>query len=213
MFALSIHTWRCVETKLQRKSAFAEVDKKKTELAGSTLLQIGLGDCGGRIAAKAAALGMYVIGCRRRPLPPPPGVMELVHRPQLRDAIARADFVCVQLPLTLETAGFLGEPELKSMKKTAFLINGGRGKTIAKEPMFRALHEGWFAGAALDVTDPEPLPPDDPHWDLPNTILSYHLAGSSTQIERRFIELYSENVRRFVGGETLLNVVDLAARY
>ena len=213
MFALAIGTGHCIEYKVQHKNAFADYNLKKIELAGKTLLHLGLGSVGSHTVAMASAIGMHVIGCRRRPLPPPPGVHEVVFRPQLHEALARADFVVMQLPLTDLTRGFLDEPELRAMKKSAYLVNTGRGKTIVREPLLRAIGEGWIAGAALDVTDPEPLQPGDPIWDLPNTILSYHLAGSSDQIENRFEQLYSENVRRFVAGEQLLNIVDLVAQY
>jgi phosphoglycerate dehydrogenase-like enzyme len=213
LFALSGGIPDCVDGKRDHRRVFDKWNTTKMELDGATLLQIGVGDIGSRVAAKASALGMYVIGLRRRPLPPPPGVMEMVWRDRLHEALARADYVAMALPLTPETIGFIGEPELKAMKKTAYLCNAGRGPAVQKEPLMRALKEGWIAGAGLDVTIPDPLPPSDPMWDAPNLMLTQHLGGSSVHINRRVAEIYAENLRRFVSGEPLMNVIDLVARY
>src|SRR5262249_44596965 len=152
----------------------SEVDRTKFELHGQTLLIIGLGDIGGTLAAKAKALGLHVLGFRKRPLPPPDGGDEQLGPDDLLDGPARADQLALCLPLTPETDGLIGEREFSVMQPTAYIYNIGRGKSIQRDALIRALSEGWIAGAGLDVTDPEPIPSDDPLWSLPNVLLTQH---------------------------------------
>lgn len=205
------HEW--VASKVRDDRNFQPEKGHRFEIEGQTLLVVGLGDLGATLARKAAALDMRVIGIRSRALPPPPGVSAVFTHDRLHDALAQADHVALCLPLTPETTDYLGEPELRAMKKTAYLYNAGRGKSIAKEPLLRALHEGWIAGAGLDVTDPEPLPPDDPLWDAPNTILTQHTSGGSPLNSRRCTDIFLDNLRRYQAGEPLHNLVDLDRQY
>lgn len=99
------------------------------------------------------------------------------------------------------------------MKSTAYIYNIGRGRIIQAEPLLQALKEGWIAGAGLDVTDPEPLPPDAELWDLPNVIITQHTSGSVPQNDNSFYELLGQNLERFLHGEQLLNIVDKQAGY
>lgn len=188
-------------------------DAPKFEIDGSTLLIAGLGGIGAGLALKAKGLGMRVLGVRNRPLPPPQGVDEIIPRELLPDGLKRADHVALCLPLTEETTGFLGEQELRAMKPTAYVYNVGRGQSIEREALLTALREGWIAGAGLDVTDPEPLPPDDPLWSFPNVILTQHTSGSSPQLDRRVTNIFVDNLRRFFQGEPLENVVDFERGY
>ena len=183
------------------------------ELEGQTLLVIGLGDLGATLAIKAKGLGMEVIGIRRTSQPPPPGVDEQMLGDQITEALNRADHVALCLPLTPETTGFIGDAELRAMKKSAYIYNAGRGKSINREALLRALREGWIAGAGLDVTDPEPLPPDDPLWDMPNVLLTQHTSGSSPQNSRRVTDLFIQNLRLYRSGKRLKNQIDLVAQY
>ena len=99
------------------------------------------------------------------------------------------------------------------MKPSAYIYNIGRGRIIQAEPLLTALKEGWIAGAGLDVTDPEPLPPDSELWDMPNVIVTQHTSGTAPHNDDRFFDLLEENIGRFLSGEPLLNVVDKEAGY
>jgi phosphoglycerate dehydrogenase-like enzyme len=187
--------------------------KARFELEGQTLLIVGLGDLGAALALKAKGLGMYVLGIRRTNQPPPKGVDEQLSFDAQREALKRADHVALCLPLTPATVGFISEPELRAMKPSAFIYNAGRGRSIERVALIRALTEGWIAGAGLDVTDPEPLPPDDPLWLMPNVILTQHTSGSSPANSRRVTDLIMENLRRHLAGEPLMNVIDLREQY
>ena len=117
------------------------------------------------------------------------------------------------LPLTDETEGSIGEAELRAMKRTAYLINIGRGKVIDEAALLRALREGWIGGAGLDVHARTPLPPDSPFFDLPNVILTPHMSGISQGYYARVTDLVCENLRRYLTGAPLLNVVDKQKGY
>jgi phosphoglycerate dehydrogenase-like enzyme len=190
-----------------------EIASTKFELDGATLLVAGLGGLGIGLSKKSSCLGMRVIGVRNRPLAPPEGVDEVVTRDRLLDALGRADHVALCLPLTQETTDFLGEQELRAMKPSAYVYNAGRGKSINREALLRALREGWIAGAGLDVTDPEPLPPEDPLWSFPNVILTQHTSGASRCQDRRVTDIFAKNLRRFLNGAPLTNVVDFDRGY
>ena len=127
--------------------------------------------------------------------------------------LARADFVAVCLPLTPETAGIIGERELRLMKPTAYLIAVGRGRVIDEAALLRCLREGWIAGAALDVFAQRPLPPDHPFFDLPNTILTPHMSGISANYSGRMTALFCDNLGRYLAGRPLLNLVDKQKGY
>lgn len=213
MLAFATRLPTLLEAQRQRLADRHNVWQEKFVLDGATLLIAGLGGIGSALAPRAKALGMRVLGVRRGENPPPEGVEEIVPRDGLLDGLARADHVALCLPLTPETTGFLGERELRAMKPSAYLYNAGRGKSVQKDALVHALREGWIAGAGLDVTDPEPLPPDDPLWEMPNVILTQHTSGSSPANTKRVLAIFRENLRRFLKGEPLMNVVDYGRGY
>ena len=182
-------------------------------LEGQTLGVVGAGGIGSALAEKAHHLGMRVIGLRRRPQDPPPYLAELVGPEGLHDLLRQSDHVAVCCPLTPETTGLIGVVEIRAMKPSAYIYNIGRGQIIQAEPLLQALKEGRIAGAGLDVTDPEPLPPESELWDLPNVIITQHTSGTVPDNDDRFFDLLEENLRRFLDGEPLLNVVDKQAGY
>lgn len=182
------------------------------ELRGLTVGIVGLGDIGTEIARLCRAFGMHVLGLRRRPLPS--DVADEVLPPdRLHDLLARSDFVVIALPLTEETRGLIGRAELAAMKPGAWLINISRGAIVDEEALVEALREGRIGGACLDVFAEEPLPSESPLWEMPNVIITPHNSWSSPRIEEREVELFLENLRRYVSGEPLLNVVDKRAGY
>jgi len=183
------------------------------ELAGQTMLLIGVGAIGERTAALAAALGMRVIGIRQNPAGDIPGVQAIYGPDRLHDLLPEADCVVLTVPLSRATQGMIGERELRAMKPTSYLINIGRGGTIQQPALIQALREGWIAGAGLDVFDQEPLPATSPLWEMQNVIITAHYAGLTPAYDQRALAIFLDNLRRYRAGEPLRNVVDKAAGY
>lgn len=182
------------------------------ELNGRTCGIIGLGHSGQDLALKAKAFHMRVIGVRRSDQPTP-NVDEQLPRERLHDFLAQSDFVVVTAPRTPETTGMLGEAELRAMKPTAYLITFSRGGIADDDAVLKALNEGWIAGAGLDVQGIEPLPPDHPLWTAPNTIITPHNGATTNQTRQRGVDIFCDNLRRYVAGQPLRNVVDKLAGY
>jgi phosphoglycerate dehydrogenase-like enzyme len=183
------------------------------ELRGGTLLILGLGAIGTEVARLARAFGMRTLGVNRRGRSDSPHVDE-VHAPdRLDDLLGRADAVVVTMPLTAETRGMLDERAIARIRPGAILVNVGRGGVVDEAAMIQALRSGRLAGAALDVFATEPLPADNPLWDLPNVLISPHTAALSVREDERIVELFEENLRRYLRGEDLLNRVDTTLFY
>jgi phosphoglycerate dehydrogenase-like enzyme len=177
------------------------------ELTGKTVCLLGLGGIGAEVAKIAKVLGMRVIGLRRSP-DPVPNVDEILPQDAVGELCARADFLVICAPLTRQTKGMVGPDELARMKPSAYIINVARGPLIQEPALIAVLTEGRIAGAALDVFDQEPLPADHPLWDLPNVVITPHQAPSSPMHLVRGTELFIENLRRYIRGEPLMNVVN-----
>jgi phosphoglycerate dehydrogenase-like enzyme len=209
-FATGLHTLIRVQT--ERRHIQQEIIRTKFELEGQTLCVIGLGDIGGTLARKAQALGMRVIGVRRTGRPHP-HVDQIFPVARLTEALGQADHVALCLPHTGATHGLLGAAELRAMQPTAYVYNVGRGGAIDPDSLIQALQEGWIAGAGLDVTAPEPLPPDSPLWAMPNVILGQHTSGSSPYNADRITRIFEANLARFLAGEPLQQVVDATRGY
>jgi phosphoglycerate dehydrogenase-like enzyme len=183
------------------------------ELYGSTLIMVGTGAIGARIARLAAALGMRVLAVRRDPSTPVDGA-EAVYGPgQLLEVLPEGDFVVLAAPLTAATRGMFGPPEFSAMKGSAFLVNVGRGGLVQQEALIDALRAKQIGGAGLDVFEPEPLPADSPLWSMPNVILTPHYAGASPRYYERAMAIFLDNLRRYRDGESLRNLVDKRAGY
>lgn len=212
MFAFANRLPTLLQAQAQQQRVAAQVIREKFELEGQTLCVIGLGDIGGTLAQKAKQLGLRVIGVRRTPAPFA-GLDAQYRNDQLLDALPQADHVALCLPLTAATTAIVGEAELRAMKPSAYIYNVGRGASIAADALSRALQEGWIAGAGLDVTDPEPLPPDSPLWQQPNVILGQHTSGSSPYNADRITTIFLDNLARYRRGEPLNNLVDKSQGY
>jgi phosphoglycerate dehydrogenase-like enzyme len=174
---------------------------------GKTALIVGLvGIC--RAAAKrAAALSMRVIATRNSSRSGPDYVEYVGLSDELLELAARADVVINALPLTAETTGLFDEAFFDAVKPGVFFVNVARGASVVTDDLVAALGDGRVAGAGLDVTDPEPLPVDHPLWRMPNVIITPHIAWYGNNRERQ-TTLARENIRRFIAGDALLNVVD-----
>jgi phosphoglycerate dehydrogenase-like enzyme len=182
------------------------------ELAGKTLLIIGMGQIGQAIAARAAAFGVRVWGSSRggRPVE---GAERVVAGTGWRALLGEADFVVIAAPLTPETRDMFGPDELAAMMPGGYLINIARGEIVQEAALVEALRAGRIAGAALDVFSQEPLPPESPIWALPNVFATPHISWNSPHIRPRTLDIFLENLRRFVAGEPLVNLVDKEAGY
>ena len=204
-FATRMH--RLIRTQPQKARIGREIIKEKWELHGQTMLVLGLGDIGGTLAEKSKALGMRVLGVRRSGAPHP--ACEVVYTAErLHEALPEADHVALCLPLTGETRAIIGERELRLMKPTAHVYNVGRGASMEGTALRRALAEGWIAGAGLDCVDPTDVPADDDVlWGMEEVILSHHTSGSSPYNSRRITEIFAGNLRSFLSGAGLENIV------
>ena len=184
------------------------------ELAGQTLLVVGLGGTGLETARRAAGFGLRVLATRRRTSEPKPPFVDALHPPEdLHRLLPEADWVAVCVPLTRHTRDLFSDSEFALMKSSAHLICVTRGGVINTGALLRALEQGRIAGAGLDVTEPEPLPAGHPLWSRPDVILTPHASGHSPHADARMFDLLCENTQRFAQGEKLLNVVDLDMEY
>lgn len=216
VFGMLLAFGRMLPASLRAQARHEWLDRERGryfELAGETLLVVGMGVVGTRVAALGAALGMRVLGVRRGGGEPPPGV-ELVAGPErLGELLPQAKAVVLVLPATAATRGLLGERELGLMRRDAYLINVGRGATVDEAALVRALREGRIAGAGLDVFAEEPLPVGSPLWDLENVIVTSHCAGSTPRYNERAMALFLSNLEALAAGRPLRNVADPARGY
>ncbi len=194
------------------KEPFERLSSPVREVAGTTLGILGLGGIGRAVARRGAALGMRVVATRRR-AGDVEGVDVLSGRGALDRLLAASDHLVVAAPLTDETRGMLGARELALLPDGAVLVNLSRGGVVDEEALVAALRDGRLRGAGLDVFATEPLPPESPLWDLPNTLLTPHVSGTSRQFWRRQVDLLVANLRRHLSGDPLLNTVDKSAGY
>jgi phosphoglycerate dehydrogenase-like enzyme len=202
------------------------------ELRGKTLGIIGWGKIGAGVAHLAEAFGMRVLGTRRSAVTPVEldnPIPEYVDSPWLEptgkepdliypaarmgEVLAHSDVVLLLLPLTDETKGGFGEEAFRSMKRGALFFNLGRGAVVDENALVHALQEGSLGGAGLDVFDREPLPRSSPLWSMPNVVVSPHLGGVGEHTRERGAHLFEVNLRRFLDGQRLLNLVDREGGY
>jgi len=187
--------------------------ERPIEIEGKTLLVVGLGGIGTEVAKRAHGLGMHVIATRNSRREGPDYVEYVGLADEYRTLAARADVVVNSTPLTLQTRGMFDAQFFAAMKDGAYFINIGRGESVVTADLTAALQAGTIGGAGLDVTDPEPLPPNSPLRSMNNVIITPHIATSYDYRSDRTFTLVAENLRRYVRGDALLSVVDLAAGY
>ena len=184
-------------------------------LAGKVLGIVGLGGVGVQLAARARAFGMTVVATRRSAAKKPATIAK-VHTPdELPELLAESDYVVLCPPLTPQTRGMIGRKELRRMKKTAYLVNVGRGELVQDAAIIHALREGWIAGAALDVFGTEPLPRNSVFWNLPGLLITPHYAGTYPEHVARATALFLKNLKVFLTGKRsrLENLVDKSRGY
>lgn len=184
------------------------------ELSGLTLGLVGLGAIGHDVARHAANLGMKVVVVREHAdRPKPEFVDRVLPSTRLNEMLSMADYVVIAAPVTPATRQMIGPEQLAAMKSTAFLINVSRGALVDEAAVIEALQNHKLAGAGLDVFQKEPLPPDSPLWDLENVLITPHTAGMNARMWELQYDLFSENIRRYLCGESLLALVDKKAGY
>jgi phosphoglycerate dehydrogenase-like enzyme len=203
----------------RRLFALAEAQRERRwspaaagSLAGKTVAVLGLGEVGRSLAAACAALGMRVVGVRAEPRPTPS--VERVYGPEdLEQALRAADYVIVLVPLTEGTRGLLDARALGVLRPSAVLIHLSRGGVVDEAALCAALREGRLAGAALDVLEREPLPPESPLWIAPRLVITPHVAGRLRGYLERALALLLENVERVERGAAAKTRVDRERRY
>jgi D-2-hydroxyacid dehydrogenase (NADP+) len=181
-------------------------------LWGKTLGLLGVGAIGSHSARVGKAFGMRTIGLRRGGEAHPD--IEQMHAPETRwQFLAACDVIMNTLPLTDTTRGFLGPAEFAAMKPSVILVNTGRGATVKTDALMDALRSGKVGAALLDVTDPEPLPDHHPLWTMENVYITPHYSGSRPDYEECADAIFLDNLRRYLTGETLINVVNKQEGY
>ncbi len=186
-----------------------------TVLRGKTVGIVGLGHIGREVARLSQAFGMKVIATRRSAKQPGRAryVDRLLPAAQLPSLLKESDFVAICTPHTQETHHLIGERELGTMKPTAYIINIARGGIIDEAALIKALDEKRIAGAGLDVVEREPLPAESRLWEFENVILSPHIAGGHEDYMARATVLFCENLRRYLAGKRLRNIIDRKKGY
>ena len=210
----------CILALVKKLPACVEAQKQKkwqklvpVEIEGMTLGIIGLGTAGSELARKAKALGMRIVATKRTAAPKPDYVDELGTPDFLPRLLAESDFAVLLLASVPSTFNIIGENELRMMKRSAYVINLTGGRAIEEALLMRALKERWIAGAALDAFARQPLPEDSELWNLPNVIITPRIAGITSQKWPALLPIFTENLRRFIVGEPLRNLVDKELGY
>lgn len=189
------HKWR---------GLISEIAQREDELGGKTLVIVGMGRIGSRLAQLAKAFDMRVIGVKRDPARGGGAADLTVPQSQLLEVLPQADFVALTCPLNPSTQDLIDAKAFAAMKPTAVLVNVARGKVVNEPALIEAMRSGAIAAAALDCVWDEPLPPASPLWDLPNVFITPHSAGETQKYEDNVIDLLLENLQRLGRGETQL---------
>jgi phosphoglycerate dehydrogenase-like enzyme len=200
VIAVLLATWKRLPELLEQQVERRWRHRLLPELGGSSVLIVGYGSIGSAVEARLSGFGVQIKRVARQPRAGVHSVEDLA------ELLPWADIVVVVAPQTSDTVGLIDAAAIEHMKHGAVLINAGRGPVVDSEALASALHRGRIR-AALDVTEPEPLPPSSPLWSAPGTLITPHLAGDSEEAEQRIYRFIGDQIRRYVGGEPLINVV------
>jgi len=179
------------------------------EMYGKRALIYGYGGIGRAIAERLRPFGVSVTGVRRVPA----GEAGVIAAEDWEARLPETDLLILSVPLTSATSALVGEKQIAALPKGAWIANIARGRLIDQQALIAALKAGHLGGAYLDVTDPEPLPPESALWSLPNVILTPHASWATEHQMERAVEVFADNFNRYVRGEAMRNVVDLEAGY
>jgi phosphoglycerate dehydrogenase-like enzyme len=199
-----LHVARDNQVKHHWRGMISDIGKREDELGGKTLLIVGLGQIGGRLAELARAFDMRVVGLRRTPGAGKGAADSVGAMADLAAMLPEADYVALCCPLTPETENLIDVAALGRMKPPAYLINVARGRVVDEAALAEALGGHRIAGAGIDVTVEEPLASSSPLWDLPQVLITPHTAGETRRYEDNVIEILEENLARLWRGETAL---------
>lgn len=199
-----LHLARDRQTARQWRGIISDSMTREIEVNGLTMLVVGLGRIGTRVAAIAKALGMRVVGVRRRPAEPGEAIDEVYPPARLNEAMSEADVAVLTCPHTPETDRLIGAAALAAMKPSAYLVNVARGRVVDQDALEATLKAGKIAGAGLDCFVDEPLPPDSPLWEMPNVIVTPHSAGETRRYEDGVVAILADNLDRLAQGESRL---------
>jgi len=192
------------QTRRVWRGMIGDLTEREDELGGKSLLVVGLGDIGGRLARLAKAFDMRVVGLRRNPAAGR-GVADTVHRMDaLRSLLPETDFVALTCPLTTETEHLIDTEAFGRMKPSAYLVNIARGRVVDEPALVKALAAKRIAGAAIDVTADEPLAPSSPLWGMAQVLITPHTAGETRRYEDNVIEILRDNLERLWRGDQQL---------
>ena len=212
-FALLLSLTRQIPTQLEFMRTKHWERVPCVELAGMTMGILGLGGIGRAIATRARAFDFEVVAADVEPIDKPDTVSELYGLDELATFLAQTSILMVCCPSTPETRKLLSHAQFNQMPDGGYIVNVSRGKVVDEDALIAVLQSGKLAGAGLDVTYIEPCPPDNPLWEQENVILTSHSAGASQHIRRRAMQLFIDNLHRYVAGEPLVNVVDKQKGY
>jgi phosphoglycerate dehydrogenase-like enzyme len=207
-FARGLHVYLLQQ--LQCRWQPLPLDTGIVHLPDATMLIVGVGGIGAETARLASTFGIHTIGVDARRTDKPLGLAELYPAAALDEQLSRADFVILTVPHTPHTEGMMNRARFQKMKRSAFFINIGRGKTTRLDDLVEALRAGEIAGAGLDVLEEEPLPAEHPLWTLPGVLITPHTAGYGPYLDERRFDIILQNCKAFLKGEPLRNVVDKA---
>jgi phosphoglycerate dehydrogenase-like enzyme len=195
------------------QQAIWDQPQRLTELGGKVLLIIGFGSIGRELAKRATAFDMRVWGVTRSGKGDAAHAEKLLPAEQLEEALPHADYVVMAAPETSETRHLIGAAQIARMKRGARLINVGRGSLLDESALINALETGALGGAALDVTDIEPLPAESPLWKTPNLFITPHTSAVSDRLWQRETALLVDLLERWFEGREMFNQVDFARGY
>ena len=213
MLALSRHFDEFYRQEQQGHWESEDAAPELEDVGGKTVLVAGLGGIGTEVARRAHALGMRVVATRASGREGPDFVSYVGLPDELLKLTREADYVVNCLPLTPETTAIFNKDYFAAMKRSAYFISIGRGRSTVTADLTAALSQGTIAGAGLDVVDPEPLPPDNPLWHAPHLILTPHISANTAVSREARNAVITENLRRYVAGEPMLSVVDITRGY
>ena len=186
------------------RGMIGDLTQREDELGGKTLIVVGIGAIGNRLAKLASAFDMSVIGIRREPAKGKGNAHRVCGIGELKTVIPQADFIALTCPLTKETENLIDEEALRLMKRSAFLVNCARGRCVDEAALTRALETGLIAGAGIDVTVEEPLPPSSPLWTARSAFITPHTAGETRQYENNVLDILQQNLESLWRGEITL---------
>lgn len=199
----------CMRLRPEQKWSGREIRPTLQELTGSTMGIVGFGSVGRALARRAQAFDMRILAVDAYPGDKPEYVTWLRDLDGLDDLLRESDYVVVTVPYTPQTDNMIGTAQFALMKPSAMLVLISRGGIVDQVALAQALREGQIARAAIDVADPEPLPPDHELWDLDNLLITFHVAGGTQFEDRYMLDIFRENLKRFLNGDLpLRNQVD-----